>query len=115
MPPLFDKEETRERLRKLPGGATQPLTVHLRQEIDRLNVVLSTTKTTLTDLRLAIAGASEPQIRLRPLCMARLRGLSPPWPGTLAAQREALAKLARNACARNVRLAAQARSPSAAA
>lgn len=27
IPPLFDREETRERLRKLPGGATQPLTV----------------------------------------------------------------------------------------
>lgn len=29
VPPLFEKEETRERLRKLPGGATQPLTVRL--------------------------------------------------------------------------------------
>lgn len=101
VPPLFDKEETRERLRKLPGGAAQPLTVrrlaclcaacccctraaplapttqtlaptystpliatphprpqvHLRQEIDRLNVVLAATRSTLTDLRLAIAGA----------------------------------------------------------
>lgn len=56
VPPLFDREEMRERLRKLPGGATQPLTVHLRQEIDRLNVVLATTKATLTDLRLAISG-----------------------------------------------------------
>jgi hypothetical protein len=32
VPPLFDKEETRERLRKLPGGASQPLTVRRSKE-----------------------------------------------------------------------------------
>ena len=48
----------RERLRKLPGGPAQPLTVHLRQEIDRVNVILALTATTLANLRLAIAGAS---------------------------------------------------------
>jgi predicted transcriptional regulator len=35
VPPLLDKEEVRERLKRLAGGPTQPLTVHLRQEIDR--------------------------------------------------------------------------------
>lgn len=46
----------RERLRRLAGGPTQPLTVHLRQEIDRLNIVIKLTTTTLQNLRLAIAG-----------------------------------------------------------
>eukprot|EP00198_Chlamydomonas_reinhardtii_P012689 XP_001702026.1 flagellar outer dynein arm heavy chain gamma [Chlamydomonas reinhardtii] len=55
-PPLFDKEETKEKLKKLPGGPTLPLTVHLRQEIDRLNIVTRLTTTTLKNLRLAIAG-----------------------------------------------------------
>jgi dynein heavy chain len=55
-PPLFDKEETKEKLKKLPGGPTMPLTVHLRQEIDRLNIVTRLTTTTLKNLRLAIAG-----------------------------------------------------------
>ena len=58
VPPLFDKEAVRERLQALPGGPTQPLTVHLRQEIDRLNTVLALTTATLRNLRLAIAGAS---------------------------------------------------------
>nr|Q39575.1 RecName: Full=Dynein gamma chain, flagellar outer arm [Chlamydomonas reinhardtii]7KZM_C Chain C, Dynein gamma chain, flagellar outer arm [Chlamydomonas reinhardtii]7KZN_C Chain C, Dynein gamma chain, flagellar outer arm [Chlamydomonas reinhardtii]7KZO_C Chain C, Dynein gamma chain, flagellar outer arm [Chlamydomonas reinhardtii]8GLV_AD Chain AD, Dynein gamma chain, flagellar outer arm [Chlamydomonas reinhardtii]8GLV_AX Chain AX, Dynein gamma chain, flagellar outer arm [Chlamydomonas reinhar len=55
-PPLFDKEETKEKLKKLPGGPTLPLTVHLRQEIDRLNIVTRLTTTTLKNLALAIAG-----------------------------------------------------------
>ena len=46
----------REKLRKLPGGPTQPLTVHLRQEIDRLNIIITLTTTTLKNVRLAIAG-----------------------------------------------------------
>ena len=56
MPPLLSREEIREKLRKLPGGPTQPLTVHLRQEIDRLNSVVALSTATLKDLRLAIAG-----------------------------------------------------------
>ncbi len=56
-PPLFEKEEVREKLRKLPGGPAQPLTVHLRQEIDRINSVILLTVTRLKDLRLAVAGA----------------------------------------------------------
>ena len=45
-----------ERLNKQPGGPQVPLTVHLRQEIERLNKVLKLTTATLVDLRLAIAG-----------------------------------------------------------
>ncbi|MEW5318622.1 MAG: hypothetical protein WDW38_009830 [Sanguina aurantia] len=55
-PPIFDKEETKERLKRLPGGPVQPMTVHLRQEIDRLNTITKLTVTTLKNLRLAIAG-----------------------------------------------------------
>ena len=40
----------------MPGGPTAPLTVHLRQEIDRLNTITRLTTTTLKNLRLAIAG-----------------------------------------------------------
>lgn len=58
VPAQFEKEDVRERLRKMPGGPTQPLTVHLRQEIDRLNIVIALTSLTLRNLRLAIAGAS---------------------------------------------------------
>jgi dynein heavy chain, axonemal len=58
---MFDKEDVRERLRKMPGGPTQPMTVHLRQEIDRLNLVIHLTATTLRNLRLAIAGMVLPQ------------------------------------------------------
>lgn len=56
-PPMFDKEDTRDKCAKLPGGPTMPLTVTLRQEIDRLNTVIKLTKSTLTNLRLAIAGS----------------------------------------------------------
>jgi hypothetical protein len=47
VPQCFEREETREKLRRLPGGPTQPLTVHLRQEIDRLNTIIALTTTTL--------------------------------------------------------------------
>jgi dynein heavy chain len=56
VPSEFQPEVTKELLRKLPGGPTQPLTVHLRQEIDRLNIIINLTTKTLRDLRLAIAG-----------------------------------------------------------
>ena len=56
VPAYFEGEETKERLKKLPGGASQPLTVFLKQEIDRLNIVIKLTATTLKNLRLAIAG-----------------------------------------------------------
>jgi hypothetical protein len=56
VPNAFVVELVKEALRKLPGGPTQPLTVHLRQEIDRLNIIINLTRTTLVNLRLAIAG-----------------------------------------------------------
>lgn len=56
-PPAFDKEEVKDKASKLPGGATMPLTVTLRQEIDCLNIVIKLTKNTLANLRLAIAGS----------------------------------------------------------
>jgi len=56
VPQPFHKESTVEQLRKLPGGSSQPLTVHLRQEIDRLNIIVNLTRKTLQNLRLAIAG-----------------------------------------------------------
>ena len=66
-PQPFDKEEIRERLRKLQGGPTAPLNVHLRQEIDRLNLVIRLTTTTLKNLRLAVAGAPGRQYRIEQL------------------------------------------------
>ena len=54
VPASFEIEDTKEKLKKL--GTTQPLTVFLRQEIDRLNIILNLSRSTLTNLRLAIAG-----------------------------------------------------------
>ena len=50
VPQTFEAELTKELLRKLPGGPTQPLTVHLRQEIDRLNIIMDLTTKTLREL-----------------------------------------------------------------
>ena len=60
VPAPFEAEEVKERLRKLQGGPQTPLTVHLRQELDRLNAVVRLTTATLKDLRLAIAGKPAP-------------------------------------------------------
>lgn len=57
-PETIGAEEVKEKLKRLPGGPTQPLTVHLRQEIDRLNIIIRLSRETLTNLRLAIAGAT---------------------------------------------------------
>lgn len=51
MPSVFGAEDTKEKLKKLTGGASQPLTVHLRQEIDRLNIITKLTISTLKSLR----------------------------------------------------------------
>ena len=79
VPPLFDKEDTKEKLKKLPGGPTAPLTVHLRQEIDRLNIITRLATTTLKNLRLAISGTvalNGPLIdALNALFMARIPAL----------------------------------------
>jgi len=56
VPQAFAMEQTKDKLKKLPGGPTAPLTVHLRQEIDRLNMTINLTTKTLKNLRLAIAG-----------------------------------------------------------
>jgi len=56
MPAMFKNEETKEKLKKLAGGSSAPLNVHLRQEIDRLNIVIKLSEGTLKNLRLAIAG-----------------------------------------------------------
>lgn len=56
VPPLFDREETKEKLKKLPGGPVQPMTVHLRQEIDRLNIITKLATTTLKVSRLGRLG-----------------------------------------------------------
>lgn len=44
---MFGKEDTKEKLKKLPGGPVVPLTVHLRQELDRLNTITRLATTTL--------------------------------------------------------------------
>lgn len=59
MPAIFDKQGVRRALEKLAGGPNtvqQPLTIHLKQEIDRMQVVLKLTKSTLQNLQLAISG-----------------------------------------------------------
>lgn len=56
LPPPFDPETVKESLKKLAGGASAPLNIHLRQEIDRLNKVVGVVADTLRTLRLAIAG-----------------------------------------------------------
>lgn len=53
---MFQAEEVKDKLRKLQGGPQTPLTIHLRQEIDRLNIIVQLTTTSLNNLRLAIAG-----------------------------------------------------------
>jgi len=55
-PPMFDKEDVKDKCARLPGGPTMPLTVTLRQEIDCVNIVIRLTTQTLKNLRLAIAG-----------------------------------------------------------
>ena len=54
VPASFEPEPTKALLAK--RGANEPLTVHLRQEIDRLNIILDLCRATLANLRLAIAG-----------------------------------------------------------
>ena len=54
VPPVFEREDMIKKISKL--GEREPLTVHLRQEIDRLNIVINLTRKTLQNLRLAIAG-----------------------------------------------------------
>jgi dynein heavy chain len=54
VPPLYDMRLVRSQIEKL--GSLNPFNVCLRQEVDRMQRLLSEVLTTLTDLKLAIAG-----------------------------------------------------------
>ncbi|XP_030407468.1 dynein heavy chain 5, axonemal-like isoform X1 [Gopherus evgoodei] len=54
LPPDYIPHEVKAQLQKM--GAIQPLNIFLRQEIDRMQRVISRVRTTLTDLKLAIDG-----------------------------------------------------------
>ena len=54
LPEDYIPHEVRDRLRKM--GIFHPLNIFLRQEIDRMQRVLTTVRNTLSDLKLAIEG-----------------------------------------------------------
>ncbi|XP_027742699.1 dynein heavy chain 5, axonemal-like isoform X3 [Empidonax traillii] len=54
LPPDYNPHEVKAQLQKM--GAIQPINIFLRQEIDRMQHVISRVRTTLTDLKLAIDG-----------------------------------------------------------
>eukprot|EP00164_Ancoracysta_twista_P001803 GFYU01002367.1.p1 GENE.GFYU01002367.1~~GFYU01002367.1.p1 ORF type:complete len:811 (+),score=281.55 GFYU01002367.1:300-2435(+) len=54
IPANYVNEKIKECMKKL--GGTKPLNIHLGQEVDRLQKVISKTRSTLSDLQLAIAG-----------------------------------------------------------
>ncbi|KAK3588114.1 hypothetical protein CHS0354_012171 [Potamilus streckersoni] len=54
LPPNYVPHEVKECLKKM--GHLQPLNIFLRQEIDRMQRVISIVRSTLTDLKLAIEG-----------------------------------------------------------
>ena len=57
MPKDFNPIDVKKCLAKLNGGgAMMPLTVHLKQEIDRMQIIIKLTRSTLKSLELAIAG-----------------------------------------------------------
>ena len=59
MPKAFDFLAVGKAVEKLNGGKDtqpRPLTIHLKQEIDRMETVIRLTNNTLTNLQLAIAG-----------------------------------------------------------
>ena len=55
LPPDYKGEEVKVQLKAL-GGLTKPLNICLKQEVDRLQAVISRVRRTLSDLKLAIAG-----------------------------------------------------------
>jgi len=55
VPPLYNGEATKQGIKAL-GGLGKPLNICLKQEIDRMQMVLKKLKTVLSDLKLAIAG-----------------------------------------------------------
>uniref|UniRef100_A0A8B9FAK4 Dynein heavy chain 5, axonemal n=1 Tax=Amazona collaria TaxID=241587 RepID=A0A8B9FAK4_9PSIT len=54
LPPDYNPLQVKAQLEKM--GAVQPINIFLRQEIDRMQHVISQVRTTLTDLKLAIDG-----------------------------------------------------------
>merc|ERR1711871_470663 len=59
MPKAFNPVEVRKNIEKLNGGANaqpKPLNIHLKQEVDRMQIIINLTRRTLTSLELAIAG-----------------------------------------------------------
>uniref|UniRef100_A0A8C3Y604 Dynein, axonemal, heavy chain 5 n=1 Tax=Catharus ustulatus TaxID=91951 RepID=A0A8C3Y604_CATUS len=54
LPPDYNPHEVKAQFQKM--GAFQPMNIFLRQEIDRMQLVISRVRTTLTDLKLAIDG-----------------------------------------------------------
>uniref|UniRef100_A0A8U8B8L8 Dynein, axonemal, heavy chain 5 n=1 Tax=Geospiza parvula TaxID=87175 RepID=A0A8U8B8L8_GEOPR len=54
LPPDYNPHEVKAQLQKM--GAFQPINIFLRQEIDRMQLVISRVRITLTDLKLAIDG-----------------------------------------------------------
>jgi dynein heavy chain len=56
LPPDFIQSEVRQAISQLPGAMTMPLNIFLKQEIDRMQVVIRTIRLTCKDLELAIAG-----------------------------------------------------------
>jgi dynein heavy chain len=59
MPATFNMIQVKQQLSKMGGGgsALRPLEIHLKQEIDRMQVIIKLTKSTCDNLKLAIAGS----------------------------------------------------------
>jgi len=59
MPKAFNPVEVRKGIEKLNGGPSappKPLNIHLKQEMDRMQIIINLTRKTLLSLELAIAG-----------------------------------------------------------
>ncbi|NXA16441.1 DYH5 protein, partial [Sapayoa aenigma] len=63
LPSDYNPHEVKAQLQKM--GAIQPINIFLRQEIDRMQHVISRVRTTLTDLKLAIDGRACVQVNMR--------------------------------------------------
>jgi len=59
MPAAYNPVTVKKQIEKLNGGATaapKPLNIHLKQEVDRMQIIINLTRRTLQQLELAIAG-----------------------------------------------------------